>query len=60
MDNTIEELKDKIIFVYDIDLDNCTLSHEDWAGILSEALVNPSGFVEDLNNDYHEMIEERL
>ena len=59
MENTVEALKDRIVFVYDIDLDNCTLTHEDWAGLLSRALAYPNEFIEDLNNDYNEMLEER-
>ncbi len=59
MYSIVKAIKDTIVFVYDIDLDNCTLTHEDWAEVLAEALAYPNKFIEDLNNDYHEMIEER-
>jgi hypothetical protein len=53
----VQEIRNKIMFVYDIDLDNCVMTHEDWALLLAKALAYPKEFNELLNTEYEELIQ---
>jgi hypothetical protein len=53
------EMYEKIIYVYDIDVDNCRMTHNDWARLLSRAIKYPDEFKEDIDGDYKILREER-
>ena len=50
---------EKLDYVYDIDLNNCTLSHADWARKVAEAATNPEAFLASLDSEFREYLAER-
>ena len=44
---TKEQLKQKLIHYYEIDLNNCKMSHVNWINEITEAITNPKEY---LNN----------
>ena len=54
-----QEIYEKIIYVYDIDVDNCRMTHYDWASLLSRALTHTDEFKQDIEDDYDMLKEER-
>ena len=49
------EILETIIHLYEIDIDNCLMSHKDWAIELSKALTN-SNYLKELIKEYKEYI----
>lgn len=43
---------------YELDLDNCEMSHESWINVVSEALTNPD-YLEELKKEYAEYLSAR-
>ncbi len=55
-ENEIQEL---LRWYYDVDLDNCCMSHDRWIEELSKAIANPSKYVEQLKEELKSYENER-
>ena len=50
---TIKELKDKLIYYYEVDLNNCEMSHEMWIDELTKCMLY-DGYKESFLEQYEE------
>ena len=55
---TQKEIKEMIVHLYEIDLDNCILKPIDFANEIAEALTNKD-YLKDLTKEYKEYAELR-
>lgn len=49
---TQEEIKERLTHYYEIDLDNCTFTHEDWIDELAESMANPKRYLAKFLKEY--------
>ena len=54
---TTKELQDKLSHYYELDLNNCIMTHEDWVKELANALANPTEYLEDFKKEYKNYLE---
>lgn len=52
-------LFEMLIYVYDIDVDNCRINHYDWAQEVCRATENPGKYYKEIQSLYIELIKER-
>ena len=52
-------IKEDVIQYYEIDLDNCTMSHKDWASELAQAMSNPNQYWRMFRRNLREYRKER-
>jgi hypothetical protein len=53
----MEEIREKLAHYYELDLNNCLMSHEDWIDELAKALSNPTAYKEEFDKEYEEYKE---
>ena len=41
MKESLKSLKEKLTHYYEVDLDNCKMTHDDWIGDLANAILDP-------------------
>jgi len=51
------QLQEKLSHYYELDLDNCLMTHEDWIQELANALVNPTEYLKSFEEEYKEYLE---
>jgi len=47
---------DKIKYINDVDVNNCPLSHEQWAFQLALALMDPEQYKQIIDKEYNELV----
>jgi len=47
----IQNIKERLIHYYEIDLNNCNMSQEDWVDELAKAMSDPN-YLETFNKEY--------
>lgn len=55
--NLKHQLEEKLSHYYELDLDNCLMTHEDWIQELANALVNPSEYLKSFEEEYEEYLD---
>jgi len=55
----MEELKEKLMYYYEVDLDNCEMTHEMWINELAKSMYL-KGYKESFLKDYEEYQKLRL
>ena len=55
----IYDLRDKLIRYYEVDLDNCNMTHEMWIKELVECMINSDNYVKDFNLNLKQYDDER-
>ncbi len=53
----MNNLKEKFEHYYEIDLDNCHMTNDDWIQELAKALSDPITYMEDFNKEYSQYLE---
>ena len=53
----MNNLKEKFEHYYEIDLDNCHMTDDDWIKELAKALSDPITYMEDFNKEYNQYLE---
>ncbi len=53
----MNNLKEKFEHYYEIDLDNCYMTNDDWIQELAKALSDPITYIEDFNKEYSQYLE---
>lgn len=51
-----KELKQKLQHYYEIDLNNCKMSHVNWINEITEAITNPKEYLKQFNKEYKEYL----
>jgi hypothetical protein len=49
------QIKEKLIHYYEIDLDNCNMSQEDWVDELAKAMSDPN-YLDKFNKEYKQYL----
>jgi hypothetical protein len=57
-DEEVNELIEKLTHYYEVDLDNCKMTHEDWIKELANAMINPRCH-DEFTKEYKEYLNER-
>ena len=51
----IQNMKERLIHYYEIDLNNCNMSQEDWVDELAKAMSDPN-YLETFNKEYKQYL----
>ena len=54
----VHKLKQKLSFYYEVDIDNCTMTHDDWITELANAMLHPD-FYKEFIREYDENRRDR-
>ena len=54
----LHKLKQKLRFYYETDIDNCTMTHDDWITELANAMLH-TDFYQEFIREYNEYIRDR-
>tara|TARA_R110002020_G_scaffold245766_3_gene459464 strand:+ start:8350 stop:8529 length:180 start_codon:yes stop_codon:yes gene_type:complete len=57
--DTQNEIIEQLTRYYELDLDNCCMSHDMWIKELAKAIDNPSKYAEDLKKELKEYDDDR-
>ena len=54
----VNKLKQKLRFYYEVDIDNCTMTHDDWIAELANAMLH-TDFYQEFIREYNEYRRDR-
>ncbi len=57
---TVEQIEEYLMHYYEIDLDNCTFTHEQWISELAKSMANPERYMMEFLTEYANYKLERL